>query len=120
MLISEKCPAFAKRYCFRATDDHGSGDNFSTGSHVELLGVDPLVVQEFLRYIYIGTVEQMQFVGFSLYELALNYEVNDLMELCIDHMAEHMTSANALNMYVFAKAFNIPRLVTRASEVFHW
>jgi speckle-type POZ protein len=85
---------------------------------VRINEVDPMVLRELLRFLYLGEVENMAEISPSLYELADRYLMDDLKETCVYYMVHNVTVFNMVDLFCLAKKFNIPSLCTKTKSVF--
>jgi hypothetical protein len=85
---------------------------------VEIKEVDPKILLEFLRFLYLGVVENMAEVSPLLFELADRYLMEDLKETCVYYMVHHVTVLNVVELFCLSKKFNIPSLCAKTKSVF--
>jgi len=72
-LLSARSPVFAAMFASGMKED-------KTGQvHIE--DVDPTTFQQFLKFLYTGTLEH-SFMDSDLFEVADRYQIETLMELC--------------------------------------
>jgi speckle-type POZ protein len=85
--------------------------------NVEINDAEPDVVREMLRFLYTGEVENMTKVFTNLYELAHRYLIEDLKNVCVTSMIEHLSAENALELYSLAKQYDISLLSEQAKQI---
>jgi hypothetical protein len=76
------------------------------------------VVLEMLRFLYRGEVESLEDVAMPLYEMAEEFELEDLKGLCLNHMQTNVTLENVAHLFAFAKEHKIPSLDRKAKNFF--
>lgn len=77
---------------------------------------DPKVFQCLLDFIYSGKLpKNLPQIALSLYEMAHLYQIEQLMEHCMGHiLAKRIDAKNALELYQFARSYNVQLLFDRA------
>uniref|UniRef100_T1ITC7 Protein kinase domain-containing protein n=1 Tax=Strigamia maritima TaxID=126957 RepID=T1ITC7_STRMM len=78
-------------------------------TEIILLNVQPTIFKKFLKFIYedeldLGTQEEIA----ELLELAQDYEVNSLIDKCVDHLTTLLDSDSFLSIYPLTKILKGP------------
>lgn len=82
---AHRCVLAARSPVFLAMMTHETKEKIS--GVVDIPDVEPSIFSDFLNYLYTGSVENLTLenVG-KLHSMADKYQVNDLKEICLDHM----------------------------------
>jgi speckle-type POZ protein len=84
---------------------------------VKINDAEPEAVREMLRFLYTGEVGNNA-VGFpKIFELAHRYLIEDLKNVCVAFMIQHLSAENALEIYSLAKKHDIQALFEKAKKV---
>jgi hypothetical protein len=89
---------------------------FSTGMKETLTGklniieFDSVVINELLRFIYCGKVENIADIDIDLYNAAEKYDIKDLKSRCMESILKRLNTNNAVQIVDFAHRFNIKNL----------
>ena len=84
---------------------------------VEIKDTESNIVEEFLRFLYTGEVENLDKIYMPLFQLAHTYLVEDLKTKCEHFIVRHLDVNNVLEMYVFAKTYELRLVSKRARQI---
>lgn len=79
---------------------------------------DDAVVQEMIRYIYTGTVKNLDLVAFELFKLAHMYNLPILLNICTEYLKNNISAENTVSLLKLSKEFDQKELKTKISNFF--
>ena len=81
--------------------------------------VDSTIFQEFLLYLYTGSEEHLSMGNvIDLYKLADKYTVEDLKDVCVDHIKENITLENFCEFFLLSQQYNDSNLTDVTKKFF--
>lgn len=75
-------------------------------NHVEIEDIEANIFQEFLRYIYTNTINNLNTYAEKLYKAADKYDLSNLKLICIDELSKSLNVENAIDILSFADENN--------------
>lgn len=84
---------------------------------IHISDIDFDVLQELLRFIYCGSVSNLETVAIDLLSAADKYGFLDLKNICQEYLMEHFQVSNSLEVLTIADLHDCPKL---KSEVVHF
>ncbi|XP_033226698.1 speckle-type POZ protein-like isoform X2 [Belonocnema kinseyi] len=85
-------------------------------NHVKIEDIEANIFQEFLRYVYTNTVNDLNTHAEELYAAADKYDLPKLKSICIDELSRSLNSENAIHMFLFSDENNVTILKDRTME----
>jgi len=98
-ILSARCEVFKKMF------EHQFRENID--GKVPMEDHDADLVQEMLRYIYLGEVERLDTFAPQLLPLADLYELDELKKICLSAMFPAITADNAAEALIVADLFRV-------------
>jgi len=97
-------------------------DRFQEGltKTVHIDDMEPDVFKEMLRYLYTGTVPQLEQMTESLFVAADRFQIQGLKFLCQQRMLSKLNKNNAIRYLVLAHLHSFPELVERCYHVIEY
>ncbi|XP_044021012.1 speckle-type POZ protein-like [Aphidius gifuensis] len=110
MILSLKSPVFSAMFDYESMKE--SRDN-----RVVIKDIDADVVKQMLEYIYTGkTPSKINDCVHDLIGAAVKYQINDLKDICENHLMENITVANAVDTLIVADRYDTKELKTEVVE----
>ncbi|XP_033226697.1 speckle-type POZ protein-like isoform X1 [Belonocnema kinseyi] len=107
-ILAAKSPVFLERF---QTEMKEKQEN-----HVKIEDIEANIFQEFLRYVYTNTVNDLNTHAEELYAAADKYDLPKLKSICIDELSRSLNSENAIHMFLFSDENNVTILKDRTME----
>jgi speckle-type POZ protein len=97
-------------------------DRFQEGltRTVHIDDMEPNVFKEMLRYLYTGTVPQLEQMAESLFVAADRFQIQGLKFLCQQRMLSKLNKENAIRYLVLAHLHSFPELVVQCYHVIEY
>jgi hypothetical protein len=87
---------------------------------VKIDDMTPGSVQELLRFMYLGEIEQASLYAKDLFIAGDKYGLGDLKIICERHLVENLSLENAIEMFDLCQMHGSPVLLNKAKEVILW
>lgn len=88
---------------------------------VRISDEDESLFREILRFIYQGTVENMEEHGSELFILSDKYDIPELSAFCERHLLKHLSVDNAMEMFDLSQSIVAQGpLAKKSKELIMW
>jgi speckle-type POZ protein len=93
-------------------------DKFKEGvtRTVTINDMEPSVFKEMLRYVYTGTVPQLQQMAESLFVAADRFQIQGLKDLCTEQLIQQLDLNNAVRYLVLGHLHSVPQLLEASRQ----
>lgn len=108
LILSARSSFFATLFCHTDFKENKTGE-------VNVPDCDEDTMDMFLKYIYEGAMEKTTFeAGEALLNIATKYDVQPLINACIDIFTAHLKESNAIHVVTLCSLYNLKQLKSRA------
>lgn len=108
-LLSKKSPVF--------------NDLFSNNMDIDSINITDfkgLVIQELLRFIYFGNVQNIEQINIELFKAAKTYEIDELSVLCLRSIVAAVNYDNVVDIVKLADEYDSKELFNLCCKKIHW
>ena len=111
IILSARSGVFATMFCH---DDF----NENKISELHILDCDKDIMDMFLKYVYEGTMGKTTFeAAEGLLNMATKYDVQPLVDACLDILEAHLNEDNAIRVVTLCSAYSLKELKNRALDI---
>ncbi|KAJ8675639.1 hypothetical protein QAD02_011425 [Eretmocerus hayati] len=90
--------------------------NKNSTTVIELKEIEYDVMKELLRYIYVGYVNDLEYIAMDLFVAADEYSIENLKKMCERQLTQHISAENVLEFLNFASDYDVPILKLQCLE----
>lgn len=91
----------------------------SANKIVEIIGFSGQIMQELLRFVYYGHVQNIESLNVELFKAANVYDIGVLPEICLDSITAGLTRDNVIDIVVFADIYGLNELFQSCCAKIH-
>ena len=111
IILSARSGVFANMFCHKDFKENRT-------SEVVITDCDKDIMEMFLKYVYEGAIGKTTFEAAErLINVATKYDVQPLVNACIDILAVHLNEGNAIRVVTLCSLYNLNELKNSALDI---